>query len=97
MIGLSWRYRGSCTRVVALHILIVALSLSGLGLTGIGIDLIGHHLNPAADHQVCPAALAFAGQWPVLRQLALIAGLILVFCPDARPPCGMRRRLLSPR
>ena len=54
MIGLSWRYRGSCAGVVALHILIVALSLSGLGLTGIGIDLIGHHLNPPADHHGLP-------------------------------------------
>src|ERR1700722_5764306 len=79
MIGLSWRYRGSCAGVVALHILIVALSLSGLGLTGIGIDLIGHHLNPQADHHGLPWGLAFAAQWPVLRQLALIAGLILIF------------------
>ena len=57
MIGLSWRYRGSCTGVIALHILIVALSLSGLGLTGIGIDLIGHHLNPQADHHGLPWGL----------------------------------------
>jgi ABC-type multidrug transport system fused ATPase/permease subunit len=79
MIGLSWRYRGSCAGIVALHILIVALGLSGLGLTGIGIDLIGHHLNPPSGHHGLPWGLAFAAQWPVLRQLALIAGLILTF------------------
>lgn len=77
MMGLGWRYRRSCTHVVVLQILVVALSLSGLGLTGVGIDLIGSHLNLEPGHRKLPVALTFAAHWPALRQLWLIAGLIL--------------------
>jgi len=79
MIFLGWRYRRSCTHVVVLQILVVALSLSGLGLTGVGIDLIGHRLDPVANPHKLPAMLSFAAQWPAMRQLGLIAGLILAF------------------
>ena len=79
MIGLGWRYRRSCTHVVVLQILVVALSLSGLGLTGVGIDLIGHRLDSGANPHKLPAMLNFAAQWPAMRQLGLIAGLILAF------------------
>lgn len=79
MIGLSWRYRASCTYVVVLHVLVVALSLSALGFTGVGIDLIGHHLDPEVNPNRLPAALRFAADWPVMRQLWLVAGLILGF------------------
>jgi ATP-binding cassette, subfamily B, bacterial len=79
MIGLSWRYRASCAYVVLLHVLVVALSLSALGFTGVGIDLIGHHLSPEINQNRLPAALRFANDWPVMRQLWLVAGLILGF------------------
>jgi ATP-binding cassette, subfamily B, bacterial len=79
MIGLSWRYRASCTYVVVMHVLVVALSLSALGFTGVGIDLIGHHLYPEINPNRLPAALGFAADWPVMRQLWLVAGLIFGF------------------
>ena len=60
MIGLSWRYRASCAYVVLLHLLVVALSLSALGFTGVGIAVIGHHLHPEIDHNGLPAFLRFA-------------------------------------
>jgi ATP-binding cassette, subfamily B, bacterial len=77
MIGLGWRYRLGCTHVVVLHVIVVALGLSGLGLTGIGIDLIGHSLNPSSNWRGFPTLLAFASDWPAMRQLWLIAGLVL--------------------
>ena len=82
MIGLGWRYRRGCTYVVILHILVVGLSLSALGLTGVGIDLIGHHLAPETVPQKLPRLFIFAPDWSALQQLSLIAGLIL----GSRPP-----------
>ena len=35
MLGLSWRYRWACTQVVLLQVMVVALGLGGLGLTGV--------------------------------------------------------------
>src|SRR5579862_687329 len=79
MIGLGWRYRRGCTHVVILHILVVCLSLSALGLTGVCIDLIGHHLAPETVPQKLPRLFTFARGWSALQQLSLIAGLILGF------------------
>jgi ATP-binding cassette subfamily B protein len=79
MLGLSWRYRLGCARVVALQGLVVGLGLSGLSLTGIGIDLIGRHLADPNEPVKVPKLLAIAAGWSALGQLQLIAGLILVF------------------
>jgi ATP-binding cassette subfamily B protein len=78
MLGLSWRYRRGCTQVVFLHVFVVALSLGGLGLTGVGIDLIGHELQSPETPRHLPAPFRFAQDWPGTHLLALIAGSILL-------------------
>ena len=78
MLGLSWRYRRGCTQVVFLHVIVVALSLGGLGLTGVGIDLIGHELQSPETPRHLPAPFRFAQDWSGTQLLALIAGSILV-------------------
>jgi ATP-binding cassette, subfamily B, bacterial len=78
MLGLSWRYRWGCTRVVILHVLVVALSLGGLGLTGVGIDVIGHELTSPGTLPHLPMPLAFARDWSGPHLVALIAGSILL-------------------
>lgn len=40
MFGLAWRYRGECVRVLTLQLVLLTLGLSGLSLTGLGIDYI---------------------------------------------------------
>ncbi len=77
MLGLSWRYRGGCTQVVLLHVAVVILSLGGLGLTGVGIDLIGHELQTPDAPRKLPSLLSFAQGWSGTHLLALIAGSIL--------------------
>ncbi|HEV8069315.1 MAG TPA: ABC transporter ATP-binding protein [Planctomycetaceae bacterium] len=78
MLGLSWRYRRGCTQVVFLHMVVVALSLGALGLTGVGIDLIGHELQSPETSRHLPAPFRFAQDWPGTQLLALIAGSILL-------------------
>ena len=78
MLGLSWRYRRGCTQVVFLHVVVVALSLGALGLTGVGIDLIGHELQSPETPRHLPVPFRFAQDWPGTHLLALIAGSILV-------------------
>jgi ABC-type multidrug transport system fused ATPase/permease subunit len=77
MLGLSWRYRWECTWVVILHVLVVALSLGALGLTGVGIDLIGHELQSPDAPRRLPLPFVFAQGWSGTHLLALIAGSIL--------------------
>jgi len=48
MLGLVWKYRWGCLRVIALQALLLALGLSGLGLMGHGIDYLRFELASAA-------------------------------------------------
>ncbi|WP_254510075.1 ABC transporter ATP-binding protein [Anatilimnocola floriformis] len=77
MLGLGWKYRWGCIRLLVLQALLLCTSLSCLGLTGFGIDLIRHFIDPKAG---VPDRLAFGfppGYWEPIWQVAAIAGFIL--------------------
>jgi ATP-binding cassette, subfamily B, bacterial len=78
MLALTWRYRWGCTQVVVLQIIVVASSLAALGLTGVGIDFIGHELRSPEVPRELPAAFRFAQDWSSTHVLELIAGCILL-------------------
>jgi ATP-binding cassette subfamily B protein len=45
LLGLAWRYRLGCVKVISLQLLLLALGLLGLGFIGIGIDHIRYELH----------------------------------------------------
>ncbi len=45
LFGLAWRYRGDSLKVLGLQLLLLTLGLSGLSLTGLGIDYIRYALS----------------------------------------------------
>ncbi|MGC4072024.1 MAG: ABC transporter ATP-binding protein [Nibricoccus sp.] len=85
MFGLAWRYRARCFQVLGLQLVLLTLGLSGLSLTGVGIDYIRHVLYdrgdlPAEKPILFPAAkfgFELPRDWEPMRVIALIAGLIL--------------------
>ncbi len=79
MLALGWRYRVGCALVVFLHVLLVAMNVGGLGLTGVGIDFIRHEIAPVSNPPRVPLGLSLPSGWTPMQQLTLIAGLILVF------------------
>lgn len=48
LFGLAWRYRTRCLVVLGLQLLLLTLGLTGLSLTGLGIDYIRHVVTPAS-------------------------------------------------
>lgn len=78
MLGLGWKYRWGCIRLLVLQALLLGTALSCLGLTGLGIDLIRHFADPESGP---PARFPFGIQppaiWSPMTQVAAIAGLIL--------------------
>jgi len=77
MLGLAWRYRVGCLKVMTIQLVLLTLGLAGLSLTGLGIDYIRHHI----------AGGLFPGgwlgnrlprEWPALEVLGTIAGAILI-------------------
>jgi ATP-binding cassette subfamily B protein len=85
MFGLAWRYRARCLKVLLLQLVLLTFGLSGLSLTGVGIDylreLLAQHGGPV------PAGFArvlgFKIGWPAeaqpLHVMLRIGGAILAF------------------
>ena len=76
LLGLAWGYKKMAARVVGLQALLLALTLSGLGLTGVGVDVLKYAID-ARHPPRWPLGL-HAPPWSPMGQVALIAGLILV-------------------
>jgi ATP-binding cassette subfamily B protein len=84
LFALAWRYRASCLLVLGLQLALLTLGLSGLSLTGLGIDYLGWVVNQrgAAPSTAFPHAkfgLQLPADWAPLQVLLLIAGGILGF------------------
>src|SRR5450759_1134241 len=73
LLELAWHYRLGCLRVIGLQVLLLALSLSALGLTGIGIDYIRQQLTHTARVPHWPFGLMPPSDWPPMAVLAALA------------------------
>jgi ATP-binding cassette subfamily B protein len=76
LFGLAWHYRGPWLGVIGIQLVLLTLGVSGLSLTGVGIDYIRHVL------QDTPVPRLLFGiplpAWEPMAVLALIAGGILL-------------------
>ncbi len=84
LFGLAWRYRARCVQVLSLQLVLLTLGLSGLSLTGLGIDYIRHVLGergvgPAIPFPEGKFGLGLPHDWTALQVLVLVAGCILAF------------------
>lgn len=73
MLALGFRYRWGCLLVVALHLLLVAMNVGGLGLTGLGIDFLRHEVDPQSSPPKWPLGFEIPAHWPPLGVVFLIA------------------------
>ena len=79
LLAIGWKYRAGSLAVLAQQALLVALLLSGLGLTGLGIDVIRHALDPVSAAPRWPLGIAPPGNWtPLAVTGAIAAGILLV-------------------
>src|SRR5262245_49462559 len=78
LLGLAWRYRRGCLRLLALQGLLLATALGGLGLTGVGIDVVLYRTGAASRPPAYPFALTPPADWSGLQEVALISAMILV-------------------
>ncbi len=84
LFGLAWRYRLRCVQVLSLQLVLLTLGLSGLSLTGLGIDYIAWVMGGRGDGKPVEFPQAKFGfqlpqAWEPLHVLLLIAGCILAF------------------
>ena len=48
LLGLTWRYRLGCIKVLSIQLVLLTMGLAGLSLTGLGIDYIRQQVAPVA-------------------------------------------------
>ncbi len=77
LLALGFEYRGACFAVVTLQLLIVGLSLGGLGLTGLGIDFLRSTVDPASPAPKWPLGIQPPARWSPQTTIWFLAGLIL--------------------
>ncbi len=87
LLGLTWRYRLGCIKVLTIQLVLLSMGLAGLSLTGVGIDYIRHQVSPG-QATVAPAKASGVNawlhlsslphDWPPMKVIAFLAGLILV-------------------
>src|SRR4051812_34041874 len=77
LFALAWRYRLHCLEVLVIQLLLLTMGISGLSLTGVGIDYIKHKVDgtPLGANKL---HLTLPPDWPYWQVLALLAGIILL-------------------
>src|SRR5262245_18538433 len=58
LLGLGWRYRWGCVRLLVLQSLLLLTALGALRLLGLGIDLIRWHVGAADQAPRLPVVLS---------------------------------------
>lgn len=72
MLGLAWRYRRGCLQILGLQILLLLLTVAGLTLIGLAIDVLRHVVDPASPAPHFPFGWQPPANWTPL-QIALAA------------------------
>jgi ABC-type multidrug transport system fused ATPase/permease subunit len=77
MLRLAWRYRNECLFILLLQSLLLVMALSGLGLTGLGIDYIAFKVGVQDKQPRWPWGLQPPTDWSPMHVIGTIALLIV--------------------
>lgn len=78
MLRLAWQFRTTCLRVLSLSFALVAMNLSGLGLAGLGIDVLRHALVKTGPIPQWPFHWKPPESWSPMTLVAFTAALVLI-------------------
>lgn len=74
---LTWQYRVGCLKVLGLQMLVLALTLGSVSLTGLCIDVLRHEFDSSAPVPQWPLGLSPPPDWTTVQELLLLGGLVL--------------------
>lgn len=78
LLGLTWRYRGGALKLITVQTFMMGMMLAGLGLTGLGIDVMRYHLDSDAEAPVYPFGLTPPASWSAMTTVVVISGAVLL-------------------
>lgn len=77
LLSIGFEYRRGCVEMIAMHLGLVTLTLSGLGLTGLGIDYIRSVIEPGNAKPAWPFGLIPPSHWTPRQVVLAIAAAVL--------------------
>lgn len=77
LLGMSWRYRWGCVKVLVYQTILLSFGLFGLGYTGLGIDEIRHRVDPSVPAPHWPFNLRPPESWDGMLVIGVVAFLVL--------------------
>ena len=77
LIGMGFEYRRGCVEMIAMHLGLVALTLSGLGLTGLGIDYIRSVIEPGSATPQWPFGIIPPASWSPMQVVLAISAAVM--------------------
>ena len=77
LLALSWQYRRECLTVFGFQVLLLALGISGLGLSGVAIDVTSAALTPGTPGPHWPLGIYPPHAWSARQVLIAISLLVL--------------------
>jgi len=78
LLALSWRYRLGCIKVFTYQLILLAMALTGLGMTGLGIDYIRCQIQPTAKPPHWPFGFAPPASWTPMNVLMTMAAVMFM-------------------
>lgn len=77
LFALSWGYRWGCLKVLTLQGGMLVLALTGIGLTGLGVDVLRGALQPEAPTPHWHFGFHLPEGWSPMGNITLLAGMVL--------------------
>lgn len=78
LLRLALEYRGPCTAVVLMQTLLVTMSLSTLGMTGLGIDYLSSQLLQTVEAPRWPFGVQPPPDWSPMTVVTVLSSTILI-------------------
>jgi ATP-binding cassette subfamily B protein len=79
LLRLSWQYRSGCIKAILLQISLLAFTIFGLSLIGVGIDYIQHLVDTKSKIPVWPLGFKPPEDWSTMKVLCIIAVANIAF------------------
>ena len=78
LIKLTWQYKAGVIVIVLLQMGLLAFALSGLGLVGLGLDVIGQGIGASDKQPRWPFGLRPPSEWSAMTRVLVIAGAVFL-------------------
>jgi len=76
LIKLTWQYRSGAVLIILLQMGLLTLALSGLGLVGLGIDVIGQGVGASDKAPRWPFGIQPPAEWSAMTRVLAIAAAV---------------------